>query len=77
PGREQPPAVQHPGLRRPAAAVDHQPVLRARRLAAVRQRPRLPRRRPRQRRRLQNDPHYYHLRNHILEFLYERFAHHD
>ncbi|MCS7031744.1 MAG: nitrate ABC transporter ATP-binding protein [Gloeomargarita sp. SKYG116] len=33
--------------------------------------------RPRHRQRLQNDPHYYRLRNHILEFLYERFAHHE
>ncbi|MCS6960191.1 MAG: nitrate ABC transporter ATP-binding protein [Pseudanabaenaceae cyanobacterium SKYGB_i_bin29] len=33
--------------------------------------------RPRNRARLQENPQYYSLRNYILEFLYERFAHHE
>lgn len=33
--------------------------------------------RPRNRDRLQDDPQYYSMRNYILEFLYERFAHHE
>lgn len=37
----------------------------------------LPFTRPRDRARLQDDPRYYSTRNYILEFLYERFAHHE
>lgn len=33
--------------------------------------------RPRNRTRLMEDPHYYDLRNHALDFLYRRFAHDD
>ncbi len=37
----------------------------------------LPFSRPRDRAKLQDDPHYYSQRNYILEFLYERFAHRE
>jgi len=37
----------------------------------------LPFARPRDRARLQEDPRYYSLRNYILEFLFERFAHRE
>lgn len=33
--------------------------------------------RPRDRARIMEDPQYYKLRNHALDFLYHRFAHHD
>jgi len=37
----------------------------------------LPFSRPRERAKLQDDPQYYSMRNYILEFLYERFAHRE